>query len=753
MQTNDAATPPRLERQSSIWSLRKSIIRTPTFPTLVDSPAADRWSRDVQEEPRGPIAVSLENPWHADQPQAQPSTVQLNENMKIESSISCMPFQLPVGLDPAVVHLAVALYSFDGSLLNNELPFFHSDCLLIVKTDQSTNERGASTGVSSAIDDGWWEGYLLGSQSRITNFDSYQTCGVNDVAAPEVFKRLPIEHPLRKEGHRMLVNMARDDWQSIRSCSYGFVPAAYLAVIASIDESECQNIINIPQPFSSPGFEDSLMHDDDQGLSSLRNRSLTFTSSQTSLNVRDKIPRRMRQPFHPFVTSGAEEYILKSCETESLEGNGTPDSTTLRYQINTGPAWASHQNSSSLFKNVQIENPSHRRSWSGLFEWTVYHISSRITADEPNGSKRDRQVQVIRRFSHFRLLHEYLMKRYAALLVPDLPDAPFSGRFRERFVRKRMKALQSWVEKICAHPILASCESILLFLAAGGRYETIDESRLIDEGISFEESLKKLKLENGWELGPRFFAHVYHPEFNFAPSRISQMFCEDFVGDQSDILAMQSFVQDLSRKTAFLQDTLDKYYQCSNETLETRNLVGKVLRQLVKKTKDTIRPENASVISQHSGTSTINSWCHRDVKCQQCLDLKESVLSIVKCLQKPSRYSQDSDNILDFLRDWNSGVGPRLSYIMQIHKETIRIGTELERLKSGADHELLSIIASTSSRVSTVLNVIHAEMNHWFHDERIREWQRILSGFVELELARVEEVRDALLSCRRQHVS
>ena len=72
-------------------------------------------------------------------------------------------------------------------------------------------------------------------------------------------------------------------------------------------------------------------------------------------------------------------------------------------------------------------------------------------------------IMVSRRYKHFDWLHERLSGKFGAVIaIPPLPDKQMTGRFEEELIEKRRIELQSFVDRICRHPVLANSEVILM---------------------------------------------------------------------------------------------------------------------------------------------------------------------------------------------------------------------------------------------------------------------------------------------------
>lgn len=67
----------------------------------------------------------------------------------------------------------------------------------------------------------------------------------------------------------------------------------------------------------------------------------------------------------------------------------------------------------------------------------------------------DTSIPVSRRYKHFDWLHERLQEKFTTIPIPSLPDKQISGRYQEDFIEGRRIQLQSWVNRICRHPVLS----------------------------------------------------------------------------------------------------------------------------------------------------------------------------------------------------------------------------------------------------------------------------------------------------------
>ena len=92
----------------------------------------------------------------------------------------------------------------------------------------------------------------------------------------------------------------------------------------------------------------------------------------------------------------------------------------------------------------------------------VYAIVTELAQREPG---LDATLNVVRRFSDFQWLREALRAQFPYLVVPMLPErsalnnsAMLVGKAEttDEFAEARHRALQRWIERVCAHPELSS---------------------------------------------------------------------------------------------------------------------------------------------------------------------------------------------------------------------------------------------------------------------------------------------------------
>ena len=195
--------------------------------------------------------------------------------------------------------------------------------------------------------------------------------------------------------------------------------------------------------------------------------------------------------FSSFVTTGAEEFVLKGTTTgdsptstqasfhtkeDSVEDEGDGErvrAATVKeadqHFVEAGPAWKPKL---PEFK-ILVHSPSKRSSTLGAF--TIYNVTSIFTPDRANhdsmsnDSEEDEvpptTITVHRRFSHFVFLHTALTKRLPGIALPPLPEKQYAGRFSDDFVEARRGDLERYMNRIVRHPVARYAEVVTFFLS------------------------------------------------------------------------------------------------------------------------------------------------------------------------------------------------------------------------------------------------------------------------------------------------
>jgi len=71
---------------------------------------------------------------------------------------------------------------------------------------------------------------------------------------------------------------------------------------------------------------------------------------------------------------------------------------------------------------------------------------------------------VQRRFKHFDWLHDRLLEKFTFISLPNLPEKVFMGSTDERFVEKRKRHLERYLNRLARHPVVRGSDVFQHFM-------------------------------------------------------------------------------------------------------------------------------------------------------------------------------------------------------------------------------------------------------------------------------------------------
>ncbi|KAG6377448.1 hypothetical protein JVT61DRAFT_15253 [Boletus reticuloceps] len=282
--------------------------------------------------------------------------------------------------------------------------------------------------------------------------------------------------------------------------------------------------------------------------------------------------------------------------------------------VDEGPAW---QPKIPEFR-VLVHSPSKRSSGlSGAY--TVYKVTSLVHSPEkgkPHEEIRSASpiyITVQRRFSHFVVLHTALLRRLPGIALTPLPEKQYAGRFNAAFVEARRGDLERYLDRVVRHPIARYAEVVTSFL---GCEDDLEWTRMMPRFLLMRAA------------GPSFFAHVFHPAFNFD------------IQDASEVIEkFNNHVRAVGKGVQGLRSTFNRVREARIEMSKAEPSLSYSLLSLITATPSLSAPalgadeeeENAS--PQLQGLSNNDgAWYWRE-DCQDCLNLTKAVQKTAETLQ------------------------------------------------------------------------------------------------------------------------
>lgn len=170
-----------------------------------------------------------------------------------------------------------------------------------------------------------------------------------------------------------------------------------------------------------------------------------------------------------------------------------------------------HQDNGYFYKPIQspytvrVASPKKETKFKGIKSFIAYQLTPSFN-----------NISVSRRYKHFDWLHERLVDKFCLIPIPPLPDKQISGRYEEQFVEHRRVQLQEFVDWVCRHPILSTCEVFMHFL-------TCTDDKKWKPG--------KRQAENDKLVGPAYCAAIFPPEKQLLQSQVDSQIdnCNQFV--------------------------------------------------------------------------------------------------------------------------------------------------------------------------------------------------------------------------------
>jgi hypothetical protein len=177
-----------------------------------------------------------------------------------------------------------------------------------------------------------------------------------------------------------------------------------------------------------------------------------------------------------------------------------------------------------------------------------------------------------------------------------------------------------------------------------------------------------------------------------------------------------------------------------------------------------VEDDEPSVLAKYP-TTTTQTWCHKGSECTTCPHLTHAIQALSTTLEEMSTnyMTHATGNLtpmLEQMADWTDQMDERSQFILQLHEEAAKLSRNLASTAvrafvwifdcQGQEAQGLPTAlrpAHMMARLATVFNTTHAEMDHWFHQERIKEWSDMIERWVDGEIDMLEHNLDMMRGC------
>lgn len=184
---------------------------------------------------------------------------------------------------------------------------------------------------------------------------------------------------------------------------------------------------------------------------------------------------------------------------------------------------------------VRVASPKKETKFKGMKSFIAYQLTPSFN-----------NIAVSRRYKHFDWLHERLVNKFSLIPIPPLPDKQISGRYEEQFIEHRRVQLQEFVDWVCRHPVLSTCEVFNHFLTC------TDEKKW---------KMGKRLAERDPLVGPSYCAAIVSPEKQLLQSHLDGQTdnCQMFVHNMDN--AVKSLLSIANEQTKLYQVQWRKGFQ------------------------------------------------------------------------------------------------------------------------------------------------------------------------------------------------
>jgi len=380
--------------------------------------------------------------------------------------------------------------------------------------------------------------------------------------------------------------------------------------------------------------------------------------------------------FSVFVKTGSENYILGKVNLSVSESE-------VLAIIDQGDGRYSWQTSQPPYSCV-IASPKKEAKFKGLKSYIAYQLTPSFN-----------NIQVSRRYKHFDWLHERLNSKFNFIPVPPLPDKQIQGRYEEEFIEHRMNQLQSFVNRMCRHPVLCQSEVWSHFLTC------TDEKRW---------KTGKRRAEKDPLVGGALYAAVRVPD---------KVLDNDFVDREVQVFSQFSSQFDVAVKN-MAKMAADQTTKCQNHYKREFSNIGKCFTGL------------GQAMEMDGGGYNPG--------------LNRAVVATGECYEEVGRLYEeqprlDWEHVADMMHDYK-GLLAGWPQVLQIHSGATGKRKEIEA--GGSDS------SQAKKRSDTVSYALLAEVNS-FHEQRVKDIKSSHQHFLQEQIKFYQKITEKLQETLRMY--
>ncbi|XP_071524426.1 sorting nexin-18, partial [Panulirus ornatus] len=346
-----------------------------------------------------------------------------------------------------------------------------------------------------------------------------------------------------------------------------------------------------------------------------------------------------------------------------------------------GPCWRANPHEFTCV----VSSPKKESKFHGMKSFIAYSLLPSFAT-----------TPVSRRYKHFDWIQGRLSEKFPLIPIPPLPEKQLSGRFEEDLIEYRMTMLQSWVDRICRHPVISQCEVFHHFVTCP------NDERLWKAG--------KRKAESDKLVGANFYLAIERPD---APLDVMQT--------EAKLEGYNRFFSNMDDAVKLLQNT------CTDQAKKHQTDFKREYNRI---------SHAFSKLSRAFDTDPGN--CAPDLT-EAIHHVSEAYSDIGTVFEEEPKH--DWDPLCHLLFEYR-GLIDGFPSVISITKGAIakRRQVEKEANEGRLDYDQVPPMVRRSD---TIAYALHAEVSH-FHQERTRDFKRAMTSFLTEQINFYQKITDRL---------
>ncbi|XP_069955469.1 sorting nexin lst-4 isoform X4 [Cherax quadricarinatus] len=386
--------------------------------------------------------------------------------------------------------------------------------------------------------------------------------------------------------------------------------------------------------------------------------------------------RKSFNRFSNLAKSGVEDFLVGA-------GKASVDEKDKVFveDYGNGPVWKPNSNEFTC----AITSPKKESKFHGMKSFIAYTLMPSFSS-----------TPVSRRYKHFDWIQGRLSEKFPLIPIPPLPEKQISGRFEDDLIEYRMTMLQSWVDRICRHPVISQCEVFHHFVTCP------NDEKLWKTG--------KRRAESDKLVGANFYLAIERPDTAL-----------DVMQTEAKLEGYNRFFSNLDESVKLLQNT------CMDQAKKHQTAFKREYNKI---------SHSFSKLSRAFDTDPSN--CAPGLT-EAIHHMSEAYSDIGTVFEEEPKH--DWDPLCHLLFEYR-GLIDGFPSVISITKGAIakRRQVEKEANEGRLDYDQVPPMVRRSD---TIAYALHAEVAH-FHQERTRDFKKAMTSFLTEQINFYQKITDRL---------